>query len=278
MEELVGADAAGEIKKMMKKTAKTGTPPNLTVKAKLGIHIDKVSEVIVSENVLGYVEGTDAKDEVIVLTAHYDHIGLHHDKIYNGADDNASGTVALMEIAEALMLAKKDGISPKSSILIMPVSAEEKGLLGSSYYSDNPIFPMEKTVANLNIDMIGRVDEDHKKNRDYIYIIGSNFLSTELHAINETVASEYSELDLDYRFNSIDDPNRFYYRSDHYHFVKHNVPAIFYFNGTHEDYHKHTDTYEKIQFDVLEKRTRLIFLTLWAVSYTHLTLPTMRTV
>jgi Predicted aminopeptidases len=153
----------------------------------------------------------------------------------------------------------------------MPVSAEEKGLLGSRYYSENPIFPLENTVANLNIDMIGRVDEAHHNdkgipNPNYVYIIGSNFISTELHEINENQNQLHTNLELDYTFNSINDPNRFFQRSDHYNFAKHNIPVIFYFNGTHEDYHKHTDTIDKIDFLKLSNITRLIYYTAWELS------------
>ena len=148
----------------------------------------------------------------------------------------------------------------------MPVSGEEKGLLGSKYYSEKPVFPLENTVCNLNIDMIGRVDENHEDNPEYVYIIGSDFLSSELHEVNERVNDTYTKLTLDYRYNTTDDPNRFYYRSDHYNFAKNNVPVIFYFNGTHEDYHKHTDTVEKIDYTLLQKRTQLIFHTTWELA------------
>ncbi len=220
---------------------------------------------IKGENVLGYIEGTDLKDELIVVTAHYDHLGKHDSLIFNGADDDASGTAAAMEIAEAFILAKKEGSGPRRSVLIMAVSGEEKGLLGSKYYTDHPIYPLENTVANFNIDMIGRIG-DFQTHSNYIYLIGSDMLSTELHDISEAVNKEYIGLDLDYTFNKEDDPNRYYYRSDHYNFAKNNIPVIFYFNGIHEDYHKPTDTIEKIDFDKIQKITRLIFLTAWEVA------------
>ncbi|MDQ3535302.1 MAG: M28 family metallopeptidase [Bacteroidota bacterium] len=219
-----------------------------------------------TENVLGFIEGGDKKEEVIVITAHYDHIGMKGDQVYNGADDDASGTSAVIEIAQAFALAKKGGYTPRRSILFMAVTGEEKGLLGSQYYTNNPIFPLEKTVANLNIDMIGRLDEAHAKNPDYVYLIGSNKLSTELHDLSEEVNANYTQLDLDYRYNDDKDPNRFYYRSDHYNFAKNNIPVIFYFNGTHEDYHQLTDTVDKINFEKLEKITRLIFYTAWELA------------
>jgi len=224
-----------------------------------------VRKMVKGENVLGYIEGTDLKDELLIITAHYDHLGKHDSLIFNGADDDGSGTVAALEIAEAFMLAKKEGKGPRRSVLIMPVSGEEKGLLGSKYYTDNPIYPLEKTVANLNIDMIGRLDDWHTS-PDYVYLIGSDRLSQDLHDISEQVNNMYVGIDLDYRFNEKDDPNRYYYRSDHYNFAKNNIPVIFYFNGVHEDYHKITDTIEKINFKKIEKITKLIFLTAWEIA------------
>jgi len=220
-----------------------------------------------SENVLGYMEGTDKKDELLVITAHYDHIGITNGEINNGADDDGSGTVTVLEIAEAFAKAKSEGKSPRRSILFMTVTGEEKGLLGSEYYSENPIFPLSSTVANLNIDMVGRVDEKHKDNPNYIYIIGSDMLSSDLHKLSEETAKKYApDVALDYLYNSEDSPERFYYRSDHYNFAKHNIPVIFYFNGTHEDYHKPTDDVEKINFDKMEKIGRLIFSTAWEIA------------
>ena len=221
--------------------------------------------IIRGENVLGYIEGTDLKDELLIITAHYDHLGKHDSLIFNGADDDASGTAGVLEIAEAFMLAKKEGKGPRRSVLIMPVSGEEKGLLGSKYYTENPIYPLENTVANLNIDMIGRIDDWHK-NANYVYLIGSDRLSQELHDISEEVNEKYIGLELDYTYNDENDPNRYYYRSDHYNFAKNNIPVIFYFNGIHEDYHKTTDTIEKIDFKKIETITRLIFLTAWEVA------------
>lgn len=224
--------------------------------------IEKVS----TENVLGFIEGTDKKDEYIIITAHYDHIGTKGKEINNGADDDGSGTVAVMEMAQAFALAKKEGHGPRRSILFMTVTGEEKGLLGSSYYVTHPTLPLEKTIANLNIDMIGRVDAKHEANPNYVYLIGSNKLSNELHDVSENVNSTYSNMELDYTFNSDSDPNRFYYRSDHYNFAKNNIPIIFYFNGTHADYHRPTDTIDKIEFEILTNRTKLIFHTAWEIA------------
>lgn len=221
-----------------------------------------------SENVLAYIKGSELPDEVIVISAHLDHIGVHDGEINNGADDDGSGTVSMLEIAEAFKIAKDNGHGPKRSILFLHVTGEEKGLLGSKYYTNiDPVFPLKNTVCNLNIDMIGRTDPKRKsKNRNYLYLIGSDKLSTELHNLSEEVNAKYCNIEFDYTFNDDNDPNRFYYRSDHYNFAKNNIPVIFYFNGTHDDYHKPTDTVEKIDYDLLENRTRLIFHTAWEIA------------
>ncbi len=225
----------------------------------------KSNQIIKGENVLGYIEGTDLKDELIIITAHYDHLGKHDSLIFNGADDDASGVAGAMEIAEAFMIAKKEGYGPRRSILIMPVSGEEKGLLGSKYYTDNPVYPLNSTIANLNIDMIGRLDDWHNTG-DYVYLIGSDRLSYDLHNINEEINSNYTKLELDYKYNDEDDPNRYYYRSDHYNFAKNNIPVIFYFNGVHEDYHRPSDTIEKLEFNKIKKISKLVFLTAWELA------------
>lgn len=220
-----------------------------------------------SENVLAYIEGSEKPEEILVISSHYDHVGMDKEgNIFNGADDDGSGTVAILEIAEAFMQAKRDGYHPKRSILFLNVTGEEKGLIGSKFYTDNPVFPLENTVANLNIDMIGRIGNDMENAGDYVYLIGSDKLSTELHELSEEVNKKYLNMNLDYTFNDENDPNRFYYRSDHYNFAKNNIPIIFYFNGVHEDYHRITDTPDKIEYDLLEKRARLIFLTAWEVA------------
>ncbi len=230
------------------------------------IDIDKKVEKIDTENVLAYIEGSDLKDELVVLTAHYDHLGESHGKIYYGADDNASGTSAMIELAEAFAQAKKEGNGPRRSVLIMAVTAEEKGLLGSLYYTDNPVFPLSSTVANLNIDMIGRRDKKYADDPNYVYVIGSDKLSSELHTINEQMNTLYTNITLDYVYNDDKDPNKYYSRSDHYNFAKNNIPVIFYFNGSHEDYHEASDTKEKIEFGKMEKITRLVFYTAWELA------------
>ncbi|OIQ38147.1 MAG: arginyl aminopeptidase [Bacteroidetes bacterium MedPE-SWsnd-G1] len=228
--------------------------------------LDFKSKKVDSENVLGFLEGSDLKDEVLVITAHYDHEGVKDGKIYNGADDDGSGTTAVLDIAEAFALAKEAGNGPRRSILFMTVTAEEKGLLGSKYYSENPIFALENTVANLNIDMVGRRGYDHLDNDNYVYVIGADRLSTELHEVGEMANKTYMNMELDYTYNDPNDKNRFYFRSDHYNFAKHNIPIIFYFNGVHDDYHKHTDTVDKIEFELMAKRAKLVFHTAWEIA------------
>jgi hypothetical protein len=241
----------------------------ITVLGNLNIEVSIQEKLIETENLLGVIEGSDLKDEYVVLTAHYDHLGKRGEDIFNGADDDGSGTVALLEIGRALALAKAEGNGPRRTVLILPVSGEEKGLLGSEYYAANPVFPLEQTIANLNIDMIGRTDEAHQGNSNYVYLIGSNRLSTGLHELSEEVNSKCCNLFLDYTFNDPNDPNRFYYRSDHYNFIKNGIPAIFYFSGVHEDYHRPTDTVEKIEFGKMTEIARLVFHTAWAIAHTN---------
>ena len=223
-------------------------------------------KIVKSENVLGYLEGGENKDELIVVTAHYDHIGRTGDQINNGADDDGSGTTAVMEIAQAFAKAKQDGHGPKRSLLFMTVTGEEKGLLGSQYYVENPVYSLEKTIVNLNIDMIGRIDPKHEDNPDYVYLVGSDKLSAELHEISENMNQKYTQLELDYTYNDENHPDRIYYRSDHWNFAKNNIPVIFYFNGTHADYHRPTDTVDKIAFKTLQKRAQLVFYTAWELA------------
>jgi hypothetical protein len=219
-----------------------------------------------SENIWAFIEGSEKPDEIVVVSAHYDHVGVKNGEVYNGADDDGSGTVALLEIAQAFQKAKKEGHGPKRSILILHMTGEEHGLYGSSYYSENPLFPIANTVADVNIDMVGRRDDLHKDSNNYVYLIGSDYLSTDLYKICEDVNSKYVHLNLDYKFNDRKDPNRFYYRSDHYNFAKHGIPVVFLFNGVHEDYHQATDEVSKIEFDALSKRAQLGFSIAWEIA------------
>ncbi len=239
-----------------------------TIAVDIQLNIKGGNDEISSENVVAFLKGSEKPDEYVVISSHLDHIGITGDgQINNGADDDGSGTVALLEIAEAFKKAADEGNGPKRSIVFLHVTGEEKGLLGSRYYTDvDPVFPLENTVANLNIDMIGRIDPKYTGARNYLYLIGSDKLSTELHNLSEEVNKKYTNIEFDYTYNDENDPNRFYYRSDHYNFAKNNIPIIFYFNGTHADYHRPSDTPDKINYDLLENRTRLIFHTAWEIA------------
>ena len=256
-------------KKWSKKLAKGKAPDAVDlVDATWNFSLDRTEEAIIGQNVLGYIPGSDSllREELIVITAHYDHVGIIDGEIHNGADDDGSGTVSVLELAQAFQEAVKAGEGPKRSVLLMTVVGEEKGLLGSEWYADHPIWPLEQTVANLNIDMIGRVDEAHPDDDRYVYLIGSDKLSSELHEISENANSAYTNLALDYTFNAPDDPNRFYYRSDHYNFAKNNIPVIFYFSGVHEDYHQPGDDPEKIHYDKTAEIGQLVFHTAWQLA------------
>ena len=218
-----------------------------------------------SENIMAFIEGSEKPDEIVVVSAHYDHIGAKNGKIFNGADDDGSGTVAVMEMAKAFQEAKKAGKGPKRSILFLHVTGEEHGLFGSDYYSQNPVFPLANTVVDLNIDMIGRDDKENR-GKQYVYVIGSEMLSTELKKINEASNAKTVNLELNYKYDDPNDPDRLYYRSDHYNFAKHNIPVAFFFDGIHEDYHKETDTPDRIDYPLLTKRTQLVFATAWEVA------------
>jgi hypothetical protein len=220
-----------------------------------------IQETKQTENVLGLLPGSDPvlKAQVVAFTAHYDHLGKDRDGvIYPGADDNSSGTTAVLELAEAFV---KNPVKPKRSLLFMTVTGEEKGLFGSQYYVTNPIIPLNQTIADLNMDMIGRIDTIHGANKDtnYIYVIGSDKISLELDSLLHAANAESEQLKLDYKYNDEQDPERFYYRSDHYNFAKNGVPIVFFFDGIHADYHKPTDTADKILFERMGKICRMIY-------------------
>jgi Zn-dependent M28 family amino/carboxypeptidase len=218
---------------------------------------------------LGVVEGSDKKDEYVFLTAHYDHLGIQDGKIYNGADDDGSGTVTVMQMAQAFAQAKRDGNGPRRTMVFMTVSGEEKGLWGSEYYSEHPLFPLEKTSVDLNTDMIGRVDTERKTadTLNYVYVVGHNKISSELPVINEGMNKKYTNLVLDYKFDDPNDPNRIYYRSDHYNFARKGVPVLFFYDGMLQaDYHKPTDDVDKINWPLYQKRAQMIFYTAWEMA------------
>jgi Zn-dependent M28 family amino/carboxypeptidase len=223
-------------------------------------------ETFTTENVLGYLEGSDKKDEVVVVSAHYDHVGVQNGVVYNGADDDGSGTVSILAMARAFAQAKKDGHGPRRSLLFAAFTGEERGLLGSRYYTNHPVLPLATTVTDLNIDMVGRVDTLHRGQPNYLYLIGANRLSTELNAVSEATNQQYGPLALDYKYNAPNDPEHLYTRSDHYNFAKRGVPVIYYTSGLHADYHQPTDDVDKIDFPTMARRDQLIFHTAWALA------------
>ena len=263
---LLGTNAAG-LTKYQKAVTAAGKPVASPFKpATATVQTVQKKEPFTTENVLGYLEGTDKKDEVIVISAHYDHLGVKGGKVFNGADDDGSGTVSVLEMAQAFAQAKKDGHGPRRSLLFLANTGEEEGLLGSQYYVEHPIFPLAQTVTDLNIDMIGRVDKEHEGKGDYLYLVGSDKLSSELHALSEATNAKYNPVALDYKYNDPADPERIYYRSDHYNFAKNKVPVIFYTSGLHDDYHKESDDVDKIDFPAMTRRNHLIFHTAWELA------------
>lgn len=237
--------------------------------SKVNYRVKKYRNVINASNVLGVIEGTDKKDEFVFLTGHYDHLGMRDGKIYYGADDDGSGTVAVIQMAEAFAKAKAEGKGPRRTIVFMTVSGEEKGLWGSEYYSDHPVYPLAKTSVDLNTDMVGRIDTERKKDDtlNYVYVVGHDKLSSDLPIINEGVNKQYTGLVLDYKFDDPKDPNRIYFRSDHYNFARKGVPVLFFYDGMLKaDYHKPTDTIDKIVWPLYEKRVKMIFHTAWDIA------------
>ena len=221
-----------------------------------------------STNVLGMIEGTDKKNEYVLITAHYDHLGIKGGEIYPGADDNGSGTATVIKIAEAFAKARDEGSIPRRTLVFMLVSGEENGLWGSYFYTSHPVYPLEQITVNLNMDMVGRTDFEYNKDKDsvnYIYVIGDDKLSSELRPINES-ANKITRLKLDYKYNDLKNPKRYYYRSDHFNFASKGVPVIFYTDGEHADYHKPSDISDKINYDLLSRRAQLIFYTAWEIA------------
>ena len=239
-----------------------------TFSAEVLLDVRKTSNPLQTSNVIGVLPGTDLKDEYLFITSHHDHIGQRDTVINYGADDDGSGTVSVIELAEAFAKAKAAGKGSRRTIVFMTVSGEEKGLWGSEYYASHPIYPLEKTTADLNIDMIGRIDPKRTEgdSTNYVYVVGDDKLSSDLRPISESVNKKYTKLELDYKFNDPKDPMRIYFRSDHYNFAKNGVPIIFYFNGTHADYHRPTDTPDKINYSLMAKRAQFVFYTAWEMA------------
>ena len=258
----------GKYEKIIRRIKRNAKTTIKKLKCPVSVELVKKTNRLRGQNIIAFIPGSDLSNETVVISSHYDHLGKKDSLIYYGADDNASGTSAVLELARVFTEAKKDGQGPRRNILFLNVSGEEKGLLGSAWYITHPALPLDNTVADLNIDMIGRTDPAHDSIGiiNYVYIIGSDKMSTELHTINEDQNKAGPALELNYKFDSPDDPNHFYRRSDHYNFVKNGIPVIFYFDGVHADYHKPTDTPDKINFELLTIRARLVFLTAWELA------------
>ena len=253
--------------KTAKEAIKTGNAPAKTYTANVTLDFTKKTSKVLSSNVIAYIEGTDKRDEFVFITAHYDHLGKRDTVIFYGADDDGSGTVSVLELAEAFAKAKAEGKGPRRSVVFMTVAGEERGLWGSAFYGDNPIFPLDKTTVDLNIDMIGRTDPERKgDSSNYVYVVGDDKLSTDLRPISEGLNKKYAKMELDYKFNDPNDRQQIYYRSDHYNFARKGVPIIFYFDGIHADYHRPTDTPDKINYVLMSKRARFVFHTAWEMA------------
>jgi hypothetical protein len=252
-------------------------PFELSADKKIRFAIRTTSETTTTQNVVAVVEGSDPvlKNEYVALGAHYDHTGtgnpINGDAIRNGADDDGSGTVALMAIAEALAKAPRH---PKRSILFVWHMGEEMGLWGSQYFTTFPTVPLDKVVAQLNIDMIGRskaAGDTNPRDKNLsgpneLYVIGSKMMSTELGELSEAVNANYLKLSFNYKYDDPKDPEKFFYRSDHISYARKNIPIIFYFTGVHADYHQPGDEVSKIDFTKYEKVTRTIYVTLWEIA------------
>lgn len=235
------------------------------------------SEHPTTQNVIAVWEGNDPvlKNEYVAVGAHYDHVGIcapgTADPICNGADDDGSGTTALLGMAEAISHAKQ---RPKRSVLFVWHCGEEKGLWGSRYFTDYPTVPLDKVITQLNIDMIGRskkAGDDNPRNKELtgsnaIYVIGSTMMSTELGKLSQDVNKSFLNLTYDTKYDDPADPNRFFFRSDHYNYARKGIPIIFFFDGVHEDYHRPGDEPQKIDYDKMQKVTQTVYMTLWAVA------------
>ena len=230
-----------------------------------------------TQNIVAVWEGGDPvlKNEYVALGAHYDHIGIcapgTADPICNGADDDGSGTTALLSMAEAISHAKQ---KPKRSVLFVWHCGEEKGLWGSRYFTDYPTIPLDRIVTQLNIDMIGRSKKDgdtdprnaNLSGPNQIYVIGSKMMSTELGELTESVNKSYLSLQFDFRYDDPNDTNRFFFRSDHYNYARKGIPIVFFFDGVHEDYHRPGDEPQKIDYAKMEKVARTIYVMLWEIA------------
>ncbi|CAN5477065.1 hypothetical protein BH20ACI3_BH20ACI3_01970 [soil metagenome] len=255
----------------------TPAPFELSLTKKMSVTVSSKSDAIATQNVVAVFEGSDPllKDEYIALGAHYDHVGIgtpvNGDAIFNGADDDGSGTIALFAIAEALA---KAPTRPRRSVLFNWHAGEEKGLWGSRYFTEYPTIPLQKIVTQINIDMIGRSkkagDTNPRNNSlsgpNEIYVIGSKMMSTELGELTEAVNRDYLNLTYNYRYDDPKDPNRFFFRSDHYNYARKGIPIVFFFDGEHEDYHRPGDEPQKIDYQKMQKIVRTVYVMMWEIA------------
>ncbi|MDR0582247.1 MAG: M28 family peptidase [Prevotellaceae bacterium] len=219
-------------------------------------------------NVVGVIEGSDLKEEALVISAHYDHLGVFNGNVYNGADDNASGVAAMLEIAEAFTAMARNHYPPRRSVVFIAFDAKEQKMAGSAYYVNDPLYPLQRTIANLNIDAVGRVEGSPNGQRNYLFLVGANRVSSDLQDISDYVnQARKINLTLDYTFyNSPTFSEIFYLFSDQYNFGKHQLPVIYYMDGLHDDLNKPTDTEDYIDYKILRDRTQLIFYTAWELA------------
>ncbi len=219
---------------------------------KIEISLEILKRRDTTPNVVAWLEGIDEnlKEEFVLFGSHHDHIGTREGKIYNGADDNGSGTVAMLEIAQAMQIAR-----PKRSVIFVWHAAEEKGLWGSRFFVEHSPVPVEKMSAELNLDMICRNDPDH------LYIVGSNKLSSELDTTINAVNDKHIRMKLDYKYEDPQHPDNFFFRSDQYPYIQYGIPAVWYFCGTTEDYHQETDTIDRVDFVKMARVSRFAYLT-----------------
>lgn len=229
----------------------------------LSLTLKKEDEIIKTENVLALIEGSEKPNEYIIISAHYDHLGKKNGLVYNGANDNASGTSALIEIAKSFKLAIDQGKAPKISIIFAAFSGEEKGLLGSEFFINNAPISVNSIKTNLNMDMLGRRDIYHNHS-NYIYLLGASHLKPKLKQTSDSLNALFTNLTLDYTYDYSHNP--LYGASDQASFVNKNIPAIMYFNGLHEDYHTIDDTADKLNFKNIKQVAQLVFLTAWELA------------
>ncbi|MDR2383079.1 MAG: M28 family peptidase, partial [Prevotellaceae bacterium] len=254
------ASSGKSLKEIAGEVEKSGKSQIFTLKTSAEIHGNVIFRETKVSNILGIISGSELKNEYIVLSAHHDHVGIINGEIYNGADDNASGVSSVLEVARLMAKAKKEGRGPRRSVLVLFPAAEEKGLVGSNWYVNNPAFPLTDTKACINVDMIGRIDVKYKStNGDYIYIVNDKKSNGDLLEIAEKSNDDNIVI-------NTEDLNSLFNRSDHYNFARHNIPAVLLTSGLHNDYHTPRDRVELIDFGAVWKRSRFVFALMWKLA------------